>query len=203
MQVFGLPRHVTRGAALKRWHRARDNGLSAADAAAAVGVSRATLYRWQKLHDQGRLAPRSRRPRRVRRPEWSPELATAVHEMRADFPMWGKAKLTILLRRQGYTASQSTVGRILKNLVERTDTSSATTAPGDTSSTQPGTCPTTTSTTSTDGSTPSPTSSTPSDLTTLSTDIPPPSTFSPSQPRKPRRLICSEPGHRLYAEISM
>ena len=138
MQVFRLPRHVTRGAALasrlcgeersdeahrrdalKRWHRARDNGLSAADAAAAVGVSRATLYRWRKLHDQGRLAPRSRRPRRVRRPEWSPELATAVHEMRADFPMWGKAKLTILLRRQGYTASQSTVGRILKNLVER------------------------------------------------------------------------------------
>ena len=65
MQTIGLPRHVTRGAALasrpcakehsdaahrrdilKRWHRARDNGLSAAAAPDAVGVSRATLYRW-------------------------------------------------------------------------------------------------------------------------------------------------------------
>ncbi len=43
MQVFGLPRHVTRGAALKRWRRARDDGLTAADAAAAVGVSPARI----------------------------------------------------------------------------------------------------------------------------------------------------------------
>ena len=80
MQTFGLPRHVTRGAALasrpcatersdaahgrddilKRWQRARDNGLSAA--ADAVGVSRATLYRWRNLRCSGRLAPQSRRP---------------------------------------------------------------------------------------------------------------------------------------------
>ena len=64
MQTFGLPRHVTQGTALasrlcakersdeaqrrdilKRWHRARDNGLSPATAADAVGVSRAILYR--------------------------------------------------------------------------------------------------------------------------------------------------------------
>ena len=138
MQVFGLPRHVTRGAALasrlggkersdeahrrdalERWRRARSNGLSAADAADAVGVSRATLYRWRKLQSQGRLAPRSRRPRRVRKAQWSPQLAAAAHEARADFPMWGKAKIAVLLRRQGYAASDSTVGRILKKLVER------------------------------------------------------------------------------------
>ena len=74
MQVFGLPRHVTRGA-LERWRRARSNGLGAADAADAVG------------------------------------------EARADFPMWGKARIAVLLRRQGYAASESTVGRILKKLV--------------------------------------------------------------------------------------
>ena len=38
MQTFSLPRQITRGAA-------RRQGLSTADAAAAVGVSRATLYR--------------------------------------------------------------------------------------------------------------------------------------------------------------
>ena len=83
-------------------------GLTAKAAAAAVGASRATLYRWRKLQDQGRLAPCVRQPRRVRRAEWTPELVAAVHEMRVDFPMWGKAKLTVLLRRQRYTASQST-----------------------------------------------------------------------------------------------
>ena len=137
MQTIGLPRHVTRGAALaarpcakehgdaahrrdilKRWHRARDNGLSAAAAADAVGVSRATLYRWRKLRDRGRLAPQSRRPHHLRRPAWAPALVKAVREARADYPTWGKAKLTVVLRRQGYRGSRSTIGRILKRLVE-------------------------------------------------------------------------------------
>ena len=42
MQVFGLPRHVARDA-VARWRRARDKGLSAAEATAVAGVSRATL----------------------------------------------------------------------------------------------------------------------------------------------------------------
>ena len=64
------------------------------------------------------LAPRSRRPRRVRKAQWSPQLA-AAREARADFPMWGKARIAVLLRRQGYAAGESTLGRILKKLVER------------------------------------------------------------------------------------
>src|SRR5690606_7973434 len=111
MQVFGLPRHVIRAGALasrvaakslsdeaairldtvRRWRRARAAGLSADEAAAAVGVSRATLYR-----GAGRPEPLSRRPRRVRRPQWSPALAQAVEELRADNPMWGKRKLAWL-----------------------------------------------------------------------------------------------------------
>ena len=68
MEVFGLPRHVTRGAGLAsrllaakpfdseasirrdtvaRGRRTRDKGLSAAEAA-AVGMSRTALYRWEK-----------------------------------------------------------------------------------------------------------------------------------------------------------
>jgi len=63
MQVIGLPRQLTRGAALAsrlcdaerseaarrrdalaRWRRARAHGLSAAEAVRAVGVPRSTLY---------------------------------------------------------------------------------------------------------------------------------------------------------------
>ena len=103
MQTFGLPRQITRGAALasrlrdaerseaarrrdavRRWQGARRQGLSAADAAAAVGVSRATLYRWAK-----RAEPRSRRPRRPRRSRWTPDLVAAVQRIRGDCPQVG------------------------------------------------------------------------------------------------------------------
>ena len=77
MKVFGLHGAVYRGARLAsrlettrrdhtaaqrrdilaRWQTARRRGLSADEAAEAVSVARATLYRWLK-----RPEPRSRRP---------------------------------------------------------------------------------------------------------------------------------------------
>jgi putative transposase len=134
MQVFGLPGHVIRIGSLasriaaksssreaairrelvRRWRQAIGAGLTASQAARAVGASRASLYRWEKRPDL-----QSRRPRRVRRPLWTPQLMQAVEELRADNPMWGKRKLAWLLRREGCEASVSTVGRILKCLVER------------------------------------------------------------------------------------
>jgi len=135
MQVLGLPGHVirsgrvasrlidaktanieaaVRGDALQRWRSAMAKGLSAEDAARAVGHPRSTLYRWQK-----RLVPGSRRPHRCRRKSWSPDLVRAVERLRLDFPMWGKATLGPLLRAQGFAVSDSTVGRILAHLVGR------------------------------------------------------------------------------------
>jgi hypothetical protein len=81
MQVFGLPRHIIRGAAVasrlsnaspsgsslerrdavERWVGARRDGLSAAKAARAVGVARTTLYRWSQ-----RCEFKSRRPHNLR-----------------------------------------------------------------------------------------------------------------------------------------
>jgi transposase InsO family protein len=89
-------------------------GLSAEKAARAVGASRASLYRWE-----GCAELRSRRPRRVRRAQWTGELVRAVEEVRADNPMWGKRKLACLLRREGFAVSISTVGRILTALIKR------------------------------------------------------------------------------------
>ncbi len=134
MQVFGLPRHVIRGwrtasrlnaepdtkcvafrrDAVRRWHRARRDGLTAEAAAQAVGEPRSTLYRWDE-----RLEPRSRAPRRRRRREWSSAVLRRLERLRRDFPMWGKAKLGPLLRREGFTLSDSTVGRMLAHLVAR------------------------------------------------------------------------------------
>jgi len=86
------------------------------------GISRATLYRWLKRFDPkdlGSLKEESRRPRRVRRPLWDRELVEEVKELREEYPRWGKDKLVVLVRDQGYEVSTSTVGRILKHLKQR------------------------------------------------------------------------------------
>src|SRR5690606_16060854 len=133
MKVFGLQRAIYRGArvasrltaetpdiaagrrdALLRFARARREGLTAEAAARAVGVSRATLHRWSR-----RLEPRSRRPRRVRAKSWTSALIRAVERLRADYPMWGRAKLGPLIRKEGFAASDATVGRIIRHLVAR------------------------------------------------------------------------------------
>jgi len=134
MQVFGLPRHVSRTGSLasriaakasskeaairrvlvERWRQAMREGLTAAQAAQAVGASRASLFRWEKEPQ-----PKSRRAHRVRRPTWSSALVKAVEELRADNPMWGKRKLALLLRREGFAVSVSMTGRILRQLMDR------------------------------------------------------------------------------------
>jgi putative transposase len=86
------------------------------------GVSRATLYRWVKGFDPKDLCSvkeRSRRPRHVRKPEWSQELAQAVKNLREQYPRWGKDKLAVLLGQRGWHTSVSTVGRILARLKQR------------------------------------------------------------------------------------
>lgn len=134
MQVFGLPRHTIRSGALasriaaksssneaairrdavRRWRQAMAQGLSAAAAAEIVGYPRSTLYRWEKAPE-----PKSRRPHHLRKPAWPPVLVQAIEELRADNPMWGKRKLAVLLAREGFAVSVSTVGRILKSLMRR------------------------------------------------------------------------------------
>ena len=135
MQVFGLPSHLIRNAraasrllaaktpdieaqrrreAVARWRRAMSQGLTAGQAAKAVGASRAALYRWEKQPE-----PRSRKPHRVRKPTWTSALVRAVEELRADNPMWGKRKLAVLLRREGLLVSVSTIGRILRRLMDK------------------------------------------------------------------------------------
>ncbi len=133
MQVFGLPWQISRGAALAtrlaaeppseararaaadlRWRRAVSDGLSAGAAARAVGVSRATLYRWER-----RAEHRSRRPHHVRQRQWPSALILSVERLRSDFPMWGRAKLGPLVRKEGFSVSDMTVGRIIALLVQR------------------------------------------------------------------------------------
>lgn len=107
---------------LKAWQRLRSEGYSAQKAADILRLPRSTLYRWQeKLEKRGLigLEDGDRRPKRVRKPQWSPELAEAVRRLREEHPGMGKEKLWVLLQREGTQTSISTIGRILKRLKAR------------------------------------------------------------------------------------
>lgn len=129
MQVFGFPgallrsRHLplpdrsraahTRWQALAVWQKT-GQWQAARD---IFNVSRATLYRWrQQWETSGTLEARSRRPHRVRQPQTPPPVVRRLRELRTQYPRWGKAKLVVLLRREGVHLSASTVGRLLHRL---------------------------------------------------------------------------------------
>ncbi len=81
-----------------------------------------TFYRWKRRYDPRHpesLEDRSCRPKRVRQPTYSVELVIAVQELREQYPRWGKDKLVVLLKDEGYQVSASTVGRIIRKLKDR------------------------------------------------------------------------------------
>jgi transposase InsO family protein len=103
-----------------RWHL--EQGAPVTLTARRFGYSRPTVYRWLRRYDRFRLASledRSAVPRRRRRPSWTSAQAEAVLALRERYPRWGKAKLAVLLRREGMTLSASMVGRILARLRQR------------------------------------------------------------------------------------
>lgn len=99
------------------WHRAHGGDVSRT--ARHFGYSRPTVYRWLDRFDRSRLETledRSSAPRRRRRPTWTMGQLGAVRELRTRYPRWGKAKLQVLLRREGIVLSSSMIGRILDRL---------------------------------------------------------------------------------------
>jgi putative transposase len=103
-----------------QWYE--DHGGNARLTCRHFWTSPSTFYHWLHRYQQegaGGLEDRSRRPHRVRKPTWSQELAQAVLHLREEHPRWGKDKLVVLLRREGWQVSTSMVGRIVRDLKER------------------------------------------------------------------------------------
>lgn len=85
-------------------------------------IARSTFYAWKKrydLHNLTTLENRSSRPKRVRQRQWTAVQVAAVRQVREAHPRWGKAKIAVVLARDGISLSASTVGRILTLLKAR------------------------------------------------------------------------------------
>jgi putative transposase len=116
----GLSKQARQRLSVMDWHEA--HGRNARLTCRHFGISPDTFYRWKRRfnpHNLRSLEDRPSRPRRRRQPTWSPELAEAVLRLREEYPRWGKDKLVVLLRQQGWQVSTSMVGRILRRLKER------------------------------------------------------------------------------------
>lgn len=122
-KLFDDPEVQLRLAALEQFRALNQcHGVSVRDAARLMGVPLANLYRWRQRYRTfrlGGLRSRSRRPRRCPRKGRSPELTRRLIQLRRQYPGWGKRKLTVLLQREGYAVSESTVGRMISELLRR------------------------------------------------------------------------------------
>ena len=107
---------------LKWFDYYNSHGHNARLACRYFGISPQTLYRWKRRYDPKHLESLedgSHKPKRLRQPTWSYELAREVLRLREEYPRWGKDKLSRLLHEQGHHVSTSMVGRILRRLKER------------------------------------------------------------------------------------
>lgn len=97
------------------WYRA--HGKNSSLTARHFGIGRMTLHRWLKRYEKlGMLGlnERTTRPKNVRHPASPWPVVARIVELRKQYPAWSKHKLAAILKREGLTASASTVGRILK-----------------------------------------------------------------------------------------
>jgi len=105
MRIVGLPKtfyHIARHPSpplspkaqerlryLSCWQALRQKGFSSTQASHTISLPPSNLYRWQKrLKEEGLkgLEDKSRRPKKKRKPTWSPKLA--VLELREKYPRW-------------------------------------------------------------------------------------------------------------------
>ena len=89
----------------------------------AIKASRATIYRWIREYEMFGLMglePKSKRPLKLRKSQWTDKAELIVLDMRRKYKIYGKHKLAVMIKQeQGVTLSTSTIGRILKKLVSQ------------------------------------------------------------------------------------
>ena len=112
---------VKRAHLLKQVDTARKLRIPLLDACAVVGITRSTYYRWKQAMQRGGLhALRDGRKDNTRKRVGPAQrvIRVRVEQLRSEFP-YGKNKIAVLLAREGFNVSVSTVGRVLSKLLHR------------------------------------------------------------------------------------
>lgn len=107
---------------VRKWEKLKKAGVCDKTAQEFVGLSRASYYRARKrLQSLAKgVLPPSKKPKKLNKPTWGELQKQLVLKLRRENPTYGKAKLAVILKRDHHQPlSESTVGRILKNLMEK------------------------------------------------------------------------------------
>jgi len=108
---------------LKLYQKLISEGCSQKTALEAIGISRATYYRWKKnyqIYGLEGLEDESRRPDNLRKSSWTRKDEKLVFRMRKRFNLWGKYKIAAILSREyNSNLSASTVGRIISKFIAK------------------------------------------------------------------------------------
>ena len=97
------------------WHRRNSKNVSLTSR--HFGLTRKTVRNWQKKFDRFGiigLNEQSRRPKNLRQPTTSWLIVSETVKLKKQYPAWSKYKIQVLLKRKGFEASASTIGRIFK-----------------------------------------------------------------------------------------
>jgi len=140
MQIFGLHKNIYRLAnyslraenkdkyyrryeePVLKWNKLRSEGVSDKVAAEFCGISRATYFRYLRVLSGLRknIYPPSKVPKHKRHSSFTESVQQLILSIRRSNPTYGKNKIAVILKRDhGFGISESSVGRIIKQLMQR------------------------------------------------------------------------------------
>ena len=139
MQIFGLHRNIYRLAnyslraenkdkyyrryeePVLNWNKLKSEGVSNKLAAEFCGISRATYFRHRRvlLNLRENVYPPSKAPKRKRQSGFAESVQQLILSIRRGNPTYGKNKIAVILKRDHrFTISESSVGRVIKKLMQ-------------------------------------------------------------------------------------
>lgn len=105
------------------WEILKQNKVQDKEIAKITGISRSTYYRRKKaisIFGTNALEYKSRVPHRKRQSQISQTTIDLILDIRKNNPTYGKAKIAVILKRDhDVLISESSVGRVLKKLIEQ------------------------------------------------------------------------------------
>lgn len=108
---------------IKIFDKLKKEGCSLETVVEALKTPQSTLYRWKKnykIFGLIGLEDESKRPNNSRKHSWKLSNMQKILELRRKNPLYGKAKIAVLLKREyGIILPESTVGRIINYYIKR------------------------------------------------------------------------------------
>lgn len=140
MQIFGLHKNIYKLSSytlraenkdkyrclyeepVARWNKLKREGVSDKVAQEFCGISRASYFRYKRVlvNLRRNIYPVSKAPKRKRQSVFSESVRQLILSIRRMNPTYGKNKITVILKRDHQLlVSESSVGRIIKSLMQR------------------------------------------------------------------------------------